>query len=504
MFYDKGLYKKAGLDPAKPPATLQEFADHARKIAKLGGQSKGTYFGGNCGGCVEFTFWPSVWADGADMMNDDGTESTINSPEMAAVFKIYRELYADGTASAGSKDENGSTWLGALQSGNVGIAPGPSSWLSLIKEKGIDVGVAPIPGVKGNQSTFVGGDVAGIAATSKHPKQAWDFLSWTLGDEAQVEVVAKQGQIIARTDLAENKYAVKDPNVVAINSVLGKGRTPYALNFNATYNDPQSPWTTCLRGALFGRRIQGTGRRTERDHQVAPERVGPSPAYLAGRRFPMPAPASREPSPCPAPPLLRRNHVPPGDPHRRAGVGAAADRAAPASSARRATRARSGLRVTDRGRRRGVLRRPAAAGRLDVAQPLAAARAADVQRAGQLRQHRGQHPRRRRDLVHPQVHAGRHGHPVRRVVRPGAAGAEQAARRRLPAHRVLPARRRRLRHGLVAVPRHAQQRDRADQPAADQAGHSSSSRSPGSAAAPTRRWPPRWRWSPGGSPASTC
>jgi len=252
MFYDKGLYKKAGLDPAKPPATLEEFADHARKVAKLGGQTKGTYFGGNCGGCVEFTFWPSVWADGADIMNDDGTESTINSPEMAAVFKVYRDLYSDGTASAGSKDENGSTWLGALQSGNVGIAPGPSSWLSLIKEKGIDVGVAPIPGVKGDQSTFVGGDVAGIAATSKHPKQAWDFLSWTLSDEAQVEVVAKQGQIIARTDLAENKYAVKDPNVVAINSVLGKGRTPYALNFNATYNDPQSPWTTTLRGALFG------------------------------------------------------------------------------------------------------------------------------------------------------------------------------------------------------------------------------------------------------------
>jgi multiple sugar transport system substrate-binding protein len=252
MFYNKDLYKKAGLDPSKAASTLQDFADQARKIAKLGGDTKGTYFGGNCGGCVEFTFWPSVWADGGDIMNADGTQSTINSPQMAAVFKIYHDLYADGTASPGSKDENGATWLGALQSGKIGIAPGPSSWLSLIKEKGINVGVAPIPGVTGNQSTFVGGDVAGIAATSQHATQAWDFLSWTLGDEAQVEVVAKQGQIIARTDLAENKYAVQDPNVVTINSVLAKGRTPYALSFNATYNDPQSPWTTTLRGALFG------------------------------------------------------------------------------------------------------------------------------------------------------------------------------------------------------------------------------------------------------------
>ncbi|WP_377273107.1 ABC transporter substrate-binding protein [Peterkaempfera sp. SMS 1(5)a] len=252
MFYNRTLYKQAHLDPAKPPTTLQEFADQARAVGKLGGKVKGTYFGGNCGGCVEFTFWPSIWADGGQVMDDAGTRSSIASPQTAAVFKIYHDLFADGSADPASKQENGTTWLGALQSGNVGIAPGPSSWLSLIRDKGIDIGVAPIPGVNGGSSTFVGGDVAGISATSKHADAAWDFLSWSLGDQAQVEVVAKQGQIIARTDLAQNKYAVKDPAVVTINQVMGKGQTPYALNFNATYNDPQSPWTTTLRGALFG------------------------------------------------------------------------------------------------------------------------------------------------------------------------------------------------------------------------------------------------------------
>ena len=37
MLYNKALYKRAGLDPEKPPATLTEFAEHARKIDKLGG-----------------------------------------------------------------------------------------------------------------------------------------------------------------------------------------------------------------------------------------------------------------------------------------------------------------------------------------------------------------------------------------------------------------------------------------------------------------------------------
>lgn len=252
MFYNKALYRRAGLDPAKPPTTLNQFAEQARAIARLGGSVKGTYFGGNCGGCVEFTFWPSIWADGGAVMNAAGTQSTINSPQALGVFKIYHDLYADGTAAPGSKDENGTTWLGALQTGNIGIAPGPSSWLPLIRQKGIDIGVAPIPGVNGGQSTFVGGDVAGIAATSSHAAEAWDFLSWTLGDHAQVEVLAKSGEIIARTDLAKNKYAASDADVVTINNVMAKGETPYALNFNATYNDPQSPWTTTLRGALFG------------------------------------------------------------------------------------------------------------------------------------------------------------------------------------------------------------------------------------------------------------
>lgn len=252
MYYNKALYRKAGLDPDKPPTTLAEYASQARAIAKLGGGVYGTYEGGDCGGCVEFTMWPSIWADGGQVMNSDGTRSTIDSPQAQAVFQVYRGLYADGTMAPAAKQEDGTTWLGALQNGNIGIAPGPFSWYSLLKQKGLDMGVAAIPGVNGGQSTFIGGDVAGISATSSHEAAAWDFLSWTLGKQAQVDVIAKASEMIARTDLADNQYSEADPNVLVGNQVLAKGQTPYALNFNASYNDPQSPWTTALRGALFG------------------------------------------------------------------------------------------------------------------------------------------------------------------------------------------------------------------------------------------------------------
>jgi multiple sugar transport system substrate-binding protein len=253
LLYNKDLYKKAELDPEKPPTTLTEFAEHARAVDKLGGDVNGTYFGGNCGGCNVFTLWPSVWAAGGDVMNAEGTVSTVNSPAMAEVFALYRKLYEEGVAAPASKDEAGPTWLGALQSGKIGIAPAPSVWLGIIEEKAdFELGVAPISGVTGGESTFVGGDSIGIGATTKNAAAAWDFLAWTLGDEAQVEVIAKGKGVPVRTDLAANKYASADPRIVTINSLMAKGRTPYAKNFNATYNDPQSPWIATFRGALFG------------------------------------------------------------------------------------------------------------------------------------------------------------------------------------------------------------------------------------------------------------
>ncbi|MCP2329183.1 multiple sugar transport system substrate-binding protein [Hamadaea flava] len=252
MLYNKDLYTKAGLDPEKPPTTLKEFAEQARKIDKLGGDVNGTYFGGNCGGCVEFTFWPSVWASGGNVLDDKGTTAKIDSKEMADVFALYRSLYDEGVAAPAAKDEAGPTWLGALQSGKIGIAPGPSVWLGMIEEKGVKMGVAPITGLDGGESTFIGGDSIGIGATSTKQAQAWDFLNWTMSEAAQVEVIAKNKGVPIRTDLASNKYSSADPRIVTINSLVAKGKTPYAKNFNASFNDPQSPWLQTVRGALFG------------------------------------------------------------------------------------------------------------------------------------------------------------------------------------------------------------------------------------------------------------
>lgn len=253
-FWNKDLYEKAGLDPEKGPTTLKEFAEQATTVQeKLGkdGKVHGTFFGGNCGGCYVFTFWPSVWAAGGDVMNEDGTQSLVDKSPMTDVFAVYRSLYEKGVTGPTAKEEQGPTWTGFFPKGEIGVMPMPSTTLGLMPAD-MKIGVAPIAGPDGGQSTFVGGDSVGISATSQHPDEAWDFLAWSVSDEAQVEVMAKNKDVVARTDLADNKYSSADPRVVLINSLVAKGRTPYALKFGQTFNDPQGPWLRLAREAVFG------------------------------------------------------------------------------------------------------------------------------------------------------------------------------------------------------------------------------------------------------------
>src|SRR5262249_9079011 len=82
--------------------------------------------------------------------------------------------------------------------------------------------------------------------------QAWDFISWTLSEKAQVEVVAKNKNITVRSDLADNTYAKQDPRLGVFNQLASKGQTPISVNFGKTFNDPSGPWTATLVDAVFG------------------------------------------------------------------------------------------------------------------------------------------------------------------------------------------------------------------------------------------------------------
>jgi multiple sugar transport system substrate-binding protein len=253
MFYNKVLFERAGLDPETPPTTLTGWVEAAEKIDALGGDVNGFYFGGNCGGCMLFTTWPSVWAGGGDVLNEDGTEAQLDSDEAGDVYALYREVWEKGLAPEGAQTETGATFNQVFADGTVGIQPlGATAYGSFEASDALEVGVAPIPGVDGGTSTFLGGDTLSISATSEEAAAAWDFVSWTLSDEAQIDVLAKGGYLPARTDLADNEYSQADANVATMTALVEVGETPKSNAFGSTFNDANGPWTTYFRDQVFG------------------------------------------------------------------------------------------------------------------------------------------------------------------------------------------------------------------------------------------------------------
>jgi multiple sugar transport system substrate-binding protein len=250
LFWNKDLFAEAGLDPEKAPATMAEYAEAAKAVQALNKpDTYGTATGLNCGGCLVFTWFPSVWADGEQVMNADGSESLLNSATAKDIYATWKDLWDSGAVLPSSKDEAGPTWTAGFTEGKVGLMFYPATLLSSTP---FDVGVAGIPGPKGGGSTFVGGDGSGSSKDSQLAPQAWNFLNWMMSEDAQVGVLAKDNDVVSRADLANNEFSSADPRLITINEVAGKGDTPVALNFQQAFNATNSPWLTLVRNAVLG------------------------------------------------------------------------------------------------------------------------------------------------------------------------------------------------------------------------------------------------------------
>ncbi len=255
VVWNKDLYKKAGLDPEKGPSTLDEFVAQAKAVAALGEEGvSGSYFGGQCGGCGVFTLFPPVWAAGDEVMNEEGTESLLAGDSAQAVYSAWRQLAETPNGlGASSKEETGATWTAAFLAGKVGVQPYAFfSAMQAWDEVPFEIGVTALAGPTGGESTFLGGDALGIAATTDTPAQAWNFLQWLMTEEAQQKVLADEGDTAANLKVLANGYAGSDPRIQYANSLVQYGRTPVSVAFNEAFNAPGSPWQLLLQSQIWG------------------------------------------------------------------------------------------------------------------------------------------------------------------------------------------------------------------------------------------------------------
>jgi len=253
IFQNDVLLKQAGIDPSEKLSSLQDLAKNAAKVAALGPDYSGLYFTGNNAGSISFTHFPAIWASGGEALSKDGSKSLLNSAASVKVFSLFDQMYKSGAIPKTVPSESGATRNDVFATGKVGYMMASNSVLQAVTENdSLKVGVQPIPGINGGQSAYVGGDDIGITTGCKNTDTAWDFLKWSLSEKGQVDVYAKMNQLTVRSDLASNQYSKADARMVELNKLVSLGDTPYAMNYGQTFNDPNGPALSVLRGALFG------------------------------------------------------------------------------------------------------------------------------------------------------------------------------------------------------------------------------------------------------------
>ena len=260
LVWNKDLFKKAGLDPEKPPRTIGEIHEDAKKIRALGGDIYGFYFSGACPGCNIFTSSPMMVAAGSKILPANGNDDALTGEGVKDVLEAFKEMWNEGLIPKSAQADNGANFTSEFMTGKIGVQGTGGFLLSELKKNApnLDFGVTFLPGAKeGQVSSFVGGDVVAIPMGSKHIPLAKKFIAWELTDEAQLEGLAKNNILPSRPALADNKYFASDPRVVVTAKALGIGYVPWVYHFADMVNSDSSPWINMFQRAIFDGDVDG-------------------------------------------------------------------------------------------------------------------------------------------------------------------------------------------------------------------------------------------------------
>jgi len=200
MFYNKSLFEEDGVEvppsKAEDAWTWDELIKTAQKLTK---DSKGRTADESdfnpkeimqYGISVPSTFngWlPMVLSNGGDIVNEEGTELTLNTPEAKEVFQnIHDLIYKYHVAPTPVQMENMPATSVSLQTKKVAMAIDGQWALLDIAGSGVDFGVAVLPKFDEPKTIFLSG-ASVIFSSTEHPEEALEFYMYH-NDPEQVDL----------------------------------------------------------------------------------------------------------------------------------------------------------------------------------------------------------------------------------------------------------------------------------------------------------------------------
>jgi multiple sugar transport system substrate-binding protein len=193
LLYNRDLFKKAGLDPDKPPTTWAEVREAAKKITALGDgvTGYGDYSKNNTGG---WHFAAELYSVGGEMaVNEGGTwRSAFDSPQGRQVLQQLKDMRWTDRSMAQKQLLDWADLLEQMGSGRLGMylatADNIPTIVNQYKGKYETYGLGPIPDGKG---TLGGGEgylfKAGLSDAKIKAGLTWLTFWFTSAERMEAE-----------------------------------------------------------------------------------------------------------------------------------------------------------------------------------------------------------------------------------------------------------------------------------------------------------------------------
>lgn len=214
LFWNKDLFKEAGLDPEQPPKTVAEMVEFAKKLTKT--DRTGNYL--QVGMTLELRAQMHQWLRevllrqmGGAPYSDDNRKVTYANKAGYDAFRFFTNLHLVEKVGMPNFMTDDVT---AFKSGTMGMTVDGSFRLGTLDAvPTLKYGVAELPEMNGVKSNFASFWANGITSytTGKQLEASVKFLEFLTSDTAMAMWLKQVGELPAKKDLAMKDEYRNDP-----------------------------------------------------------------------------------------------------------------------------------------------------------------------------------------------------------------------------------------------------------------------------------------------------
>ena len=215
LYYNKNDFREVGLDPEKPPQTLEDVKAYSEKLL-LKDSSGNITRSGIALDVMPWHFEEMLAKAGALYVNNGNgrdaraTEAVFNGPEGKAIFEWWADMVKSGLAFNVGRNPTYADGLLAVASRRVSMTITTSAALRSIFDvieagggKGVELGVGPMPAPSSpDGGAIVAGASLWIVKTRPEAEQeaAWKFIRFLVEADQQATWYAGSGYFPIRSD----------------------------------------------------------------------------------------------------------------------------------------------------------------------------------------------------------------------------------------------------------------------------------------------------------------